>query len=224
MHHLRSNNVETLHRLLENHYIFSMSSSSSRSRIDQVQDYVERFVSDKFPVGICYHNIDHIYDVVEGCRIIGRDCNVNGRDMELLEAAAWLHDLGYYAGYVNHEAVSASLAQEFLLKNGWSEEEVEIIRNCILSTKVPQNPTTQLEEIICDADLFHLGLESFFQKSELLRLELTLHDRNISQENWLKQSLKFLEVHEFHTEYGKVFLNKRKNENYGLLTSKIGKI
>jgi len=195
-----------------------MSSSSSKSRIDQVQDYVERFVSDKFPEGICYHNIDHIYDVVEGCRIIGRDGNVNGRDMELLEAAAWLHDLGYYAGYVNHEAVSASLAQEFLLKNGWSEEEVEIIRNCILSTKVPQNPTTQLEEIICDADLFHLATEKFFEKSDLLWQEFSLYDKNMTKEQWKINSRKFVESQEYFTRYGKKHLEPKLKENIRKLT------
>ncbi len=190
-----------------------MFSPSIKSRVDQVRDYVERFISEKFPSGICYHNIDHIYDVVKGCRIIGADCNVNSLDMEMVEAAAWLHDIGYYAGYENHEEVSASLAREFLLNHGWSLREVEIISNCILSTKVPQNPQTLLEEIICDADLFHLATDKFFEKSDLLWREFTLYDKNLTKEQWKINSRKFVEAHNYFTEYGKKKLGPKLKEN-----------
>jgi len=190
-----------------------MSSSSSKPRIDQVRKYVERFVAEKFPVGICYHNMEHIYDVVQGCKIIGEDCNVIRSEMEKLEAAAWLHDIGYYAGYLNHEAVSATLAQDFLLKNGWNQEEVEIICNCILSTKVPQNPKTLLEEIICDADLFHLATEKFFEKSDLLWQEFSLYDKNLTKEEWRINSRKFVEAQKYFTPYGKKHLEPKLKKN-----------
>ncbi|MDZ7607916.1 MAG: HD domain-containing protein [Cyclobacteriaceae bacterium] len=195
-----------------------MSSSSSKSRVDRVREYVERFVSEKFPSGIYYHNIEHTYDVVKGCRIIGEDCNVSKREMEMLEAAAWLHDIGYYAGFENHEAVGASLAQDFLLKNGWTQEEVEIINNCILSTKVPQKPKTLLEEIICDADLFHLATEKFFEKSDLLWQEFVLYDKNLTKEQWKINSRKFVESQKYFTAYGKKHLEPKLKQNIEKLT------
>jgi HD superfamily phosphodiesterase len=195
-----------------------MSSSSGKSRVERVREYVEQFVFEKFPSGICYHNIDHIYDVVNACRIIGEDCNVTDREMEQLEAAALLHDIGYYAGYENHEEVSAHLAQEFLLKNGWNREEVEIINNCILSTKVPQNPKTLMEEIICDADLFHLATEKFFEKSDLLWKEFSLYDKNLTKEQWKINSRVFVESQKYFTPYGKNHLEPKLKENIKKLT------
>lgn len=190
-----------------------MSSSSGNSRIDQVREYVEKFVAEKFPPGICYHNIDHIYDVVKGCRVIGEDCAIKGPDMEKLEAAAWLHDIGYYAGYENHEAVSAVLARDFLLEHGWNVVEVDIICNCILSTKVPQNPKTLLEEIICDADLFHLATEKFFEKSDLLWQEFSLYDKNLTRDQWQINSRKFVEAQRYFTPYGRKYLDPKLQEN-----------
>lgn len=197
-----------------------MSASLRKSRIDQVRKYVEEFISENFSASIYYHNIEHTNDVVNACKIIGEDCHVSNTDLELLEAAAWFHDTGYYAGFENHESVSATLAEEFLLKHDWSHEEVKIIVNCILSTKVPQKPTTLLEEIICDADLFHLATDKFFEKSELLWKEFSLYDKNLTKEQWRSNSRKFVESQKYFTSYGKKHLEPKLKENINLLAQK----
>ena len=51
-------------------------------------------------------------------------------------------------------------------KNGTKEnyptEKMESVLACIGATIMPQQPTNLLEEIICDADLYHLSLDEYF--------------------------------------------------------------
>ena len=38
---------------------------------------------------------------------------------------------------------------------------IDAIASCIMATKLPRNPKNLLEEIICDADTYHLGTKDF---------------------------------------------------------------
>ena len=99
--------------------------------------------------------------------------------------------------------------------------KIEKVINCILSTKMPQKPSNTLEEIICDADLFHLATEGFFDKSELLLHEITLLNKDMIIENWLVENKEFVESHDYHTPYGKNILLPGKAKNLEIIKTKI---
>ena len=77
------------------------------------------------------------------------------------------------------------LRNEVFNKIGMSQEDQDIIYNLILSTKVPQQPKTHLEEILCDADLDYLGRNDFEDISSNLLKELEINQK-ITNFNWLK--------------------------------------
>jgi len=189
--------------------------------IELTKEYVAGFIADHFSEDICYHNIDHTIEVVEAAEIIGRNCHISDRELEIVIVAAWFHDTGYYLGCNNHEEVSAQIASEFLLKHGKSKKFIEEIKKCIISTKVPQHPSSLLEKIICDADLYHLATEKFFEKSELLWKEFSKKDETVTSESWLNQSRQFIEAHRYHTKFGKEKLSPKLKKNLRLLTTKI---
>jgi hypothetical protein len=86
---------------------------------------------------------------------------------------------------------------------------------------MPQSPKTLLEEIVCDADLFHLGTDKFKEKDKLLLKEINLlHHADLSKQQWRAKSIKFLESHRYHTDYCKVLLNSTKEENLEELKKK----
>ncbi|MEJ0102540.1 MAG: Pycsar system effector family protein [Bacteroidota bacterium] len=79
---------------------------------------------------------------------------------------------------------------------------------------MPQTPTNLLEEIICDADLFHLGTDDFKQKNKLLRKELVnLGGEELSKKQWKKKNTHFLESHQYFTSYGREKLQPIQDEN-----------
>ena len=189
--------------------------------INWTKEYVAGFIAENFTEKICYHNIDHTLEVVESSEIIGKHCNISKEDMEIVIIAAWFHDTGYYLGCDNHEEASANIAKQYLVDENFDPEKIKKVANCILSTKIPQAPQNILERIICDADLFHLGSEKFFDKSELLWRELTLHNQEMTYENWLSLSKEFVEAHKYHTSFGKEILLPIMGKNLAHLKLKI---
>lgn len=187
----------------------------------KTKEYVAGFIADNFTEKICYHNIDHTLEVVSACENIGAHCEISKKDLEIVIIAAWFHDTGYYLGCENHERASGDIATKFLTDERIDSEVINKVVNCILSTKIPQTPKNILEKILCDADLFHLGTEYYFDKSELLWLEFTLHNQKITPEYWLSLSKDFFEKHEFHTTYGKEILLPMQEKNLVKIKSRI---
>jgi hypothetical protein len=85
---------------------------------------------------------------------------------------------------------------------------------CIMATKMPQSPNGLIAEILCDADLLHLGTERFFEENKLLRKELIeTHGVKISKKAWRKQTSKFLQQHKYFTTYAKSYFEPGKLKN-----------
>ena len=98
------------------------------------------------------------------------------------------------------------------------------IKNCILATRIPQRPTNLLEEIVCDADLYHFGTDDFPFQDQLMRREAEALNRvHIDQHEWHKGTIMLLENHHYHTAYCKELLNNKKKQNLEKLLTKEGR-
>ncbi len=78
-----------------------------------------------------------------------------GGDKEIIELAAWLHDIGSIMfGREDHHLTGARVAEEKLKELDYPPEKIELVKNCILhhrgSQKIPGN--TVEEKIVADAD------------------------------------------------------------------------
>ena len=93
------------------------------------------------------HDWGHVQRVYNLCIKIGKE---EGGDLEVLERAALLHDVGISEDRKNHEKVSASIARD-LLKNYEKVEEVAYCIECHRFSKGIK-PETLEAEILQDAD------------------------------------------------------------------------
>jgi predicted metal-dependent HD superfamily phosphohydrolase len=170
----------------------------------QVRQYVVNLFNTKVNPAFIFHNLDHTKDVVKACELLADYYHINDEDRLPLVVAAWFHDTGYSSGTANgHEYLSQKHATEFL-EGKVDQEFITKVNRCIDSTRVPQSPRSQIEMIMCDADLFHLGTESFSDRNKLLRKEINkLSDKKISKKDWHKKNLIFLQQHQYFTSYGK---------------------
>jgi uncharacterized protein len=152
---------------------------------------------------LTYHGRHHVLDVLDVCEQYIKRLKLNERDAELLRTGALLHDIGFLYTYQDHEEKGVEVAREILPKYGYSPTEILIVTSLIRATKVPQDPFTDLEQIICDADLDYLGRADFEPISESLFQELRnvnlVHDRL----TWDRIQIKFLESHTYHTDYAR---------------------
>ncbi len=150
-----------------------------------------------------FHNIAHTQQVVDAAAEIAADYHLKPDDEFVLVIAAWFHDAGFSKGLSeNHEEESICIAQEFLFQHHISEELIVRISSCILATKMPQQPLNLVGEILCDADLYHLGTNFFMERSRLLQKELASCSHNIfKEEKWRQLNIRFLQSHHYFTAY-----------------------
>lgn len=194
------------------------------SQLDRFESRIRQLFESRHKAELCYHDLNHTIQVVDKVREIGDFYQLDGTEREDLFFAAWLHDVGYSEGQdEGHEARGAAVAQELLADElGLGEERVGRVKSIILSTKIPQAPKNLLEAIICDADLFHLSSDRFFEQTLLLKKEKeNLGRKAIGTLDWLNGSYAFMLSHEYHTEYAKKFLQPGKVKNLELIQMKI---
>ena len=97
--------------------------------------------------------------------------------------------------------------------------------DCIKATQIPHSPKNLLEEIICDADLHHLGMKDIEDRGELLRQEYELKGiKKLSDVEWLRNSLEFFNKHQYFTDYAKREFGIQKNLNQLIMERKLKKI
>ena len=160
-----------------------------------ILDKLERELSDK----LTYHGIHHTLDVLFITEELCHLEKVTPYESILLKTAALFHDSGFTINNKNHEELGCEIARKNLPRYGFSQNEIEIICGMIMATKVPQQPKTYLESIICDADLDYLGREDFYDIGATLYEELKAYNVLDTEESWNRLQVKFLETHQFWT-------------------------
>jgi len=149
---------------------------------------------------LTYHSVRHTEDVMASASRLATAEQVNETDRKILEVAALLHDSGFLLSMENHEEHGCILAREILPGYGFEKDEINKICTLIMATKLPQQPESILEKIICDADLDYLGRKDFFVLGEGLFHEFLA--RGIVKDfcNWDKVQINFLSEHKYFTE------------------------
>jgi len=167
---------------------------------------------------LTYHSVNHTLDVVEQSgRIASEEGITNDRDLWLLKIAALYHDSGFLETYKEHEKKSCLIFLKEATDLGLNDEEKKIIQGLIMSTKIPQEPKTHMEKIICDADLDYLGRNDFFEIGDTLRREFIAYKIVANDEEWEKLQLKFLQNHTYHTKASQIQREPGKQQNYSKL-------
>lgn len=182
--------------------------------VSEAASYASQYLKGNMPKKYVYHDLEHTENVVSASRKLGAKYFLSEKDMSLLEVAAWFHDSGYVQGPEGHEARGADNAAEFLAGKEVSAEDIDVVRNCIMATKMPQSPKTLLENIICDADLNHLGRDAYWERCMKVRQELMIAKNMVMQEDaWLEFEIKFLKGHSYHTDIAQASWGKTKKRH-----------
>ena len=193
---------------------------SEKQLLLKIQQYASSCFSGRPDGALLYHNLEHTAYVVKAALKISAHYKISKKGLFVLETAAWFHDIGTTVQMEAHEMTGAGMARTFLEKEQVEEEIIVQICALIMATQIPQHPDNLLEEIICDADLFHLGKKGFFEKSDNLRKEReSIQNRTISKKDWLADTLSFMEAHSYHTTFCRNELAAGKASNISELKS-----
>ena len=182
--------------------------------IEKVSSFACEYIRNNMPDEYVFHKEKHTKIVVETALEIADGSGISDEEREILEIAAWFHDTGYAITYKGHEAESIRIATEFLAKEGYPEDKINAVANCIKATQMPQSPNTLIEKIICDADLSNFGRKNFFERDDLVRAELeAVKQKKYTDTEWWIFAKELLQNHTYHTEYAREKFNKKKEKN-----------
>ena len=198
-----------------------MTENQSKLLLD-AESFVSDLFQNKVNKSIRFHNLVHTQAVVVACEEIAQYYQLHEEDHLALIISAWFHDTGFSSGNAHgHEEVSIKLASDFLQEHNADAALIKKVSSCIEATKMPQSPKNLLEQILCDADLFHLGTDDFAERNRLLREELVeFSKQDISKKQWRKMNVSFLENHKYFTDYCRRKLQPVKEKNLKELIGK----
>lgn len=165
---------------------------------------IQSHIIDKLEKGLSpkltYHNVAHTLDVLQqAIEIAEMEGIKNEEELLLLRVSALYHDVGFLVSYGGHEETSCTIATEELEGFGFTKVQINKVCGMIMATKVPQEPQTILEEIICDADLDYLGRDDFFKIGEGLYKEFLIEKIVSNETEWNNLQVGFLERHRYFT-------------------------
>jgi predicted metal-dependent HD superfamily phosphohydrolase len=195
---------------------------SHEQLLSEARNHITDIFTHQLKPEFVFHNLEHTEDVVEASSYMADYYRLAEEDRFVLMLAAWFHDTGYAAGSVaGHESESIKHAVNFLHSRNVDEGIINRVSSCIEATRMPQSPVSQIEKILCDADLYHLATEDFKARSQLLKQEQeSVLGKKISKKDWRKNNINFLESHKYFTEYGHEYLEEKKLENLNSIRKK----
>ncbi len=167
---------------------------------DRAETYIVQQLRQGLAPALTYHGVHHTLDVVEAAaKLADAEAVVDPESLALLRTAAFYHDAGFLTTYAEHEQAGCTLARQTLPNFGYSPDQVEQVCGMIMATRIPQMPQTQLEEILCDADLDYLGRLDFDPIARTLFTELAALRGLTDERTWNKLQVSFLEAHHYWT-------------------------
>jgi predicted metal-dependent HD superfamily phosphohydrolase len=192
--------------------------------LKDVETYIDGLVKSHQTSKLYYHDLVHTKMVVAAVKQIGDHYQLNEKDFFIVVTAAWFHDIAYYTdAMAHHEEHGAELATNFLVSKNVGADIIKGVSGCILATKMPQQPNGLLEEIICDADMFHLGTDDFKERNKLMRKETrVLLQMNIDKNTWRSGTIRLMQQQHYFTDYCRLLLDDKKQDNLDRLFKKQG--
>jgi predicted metal-dependent HD superfamily phosphohydrolase len=190
--------------------------------VSQAQAAATDIILNKVSKRVVYHNLDHTKGVVKACTEMADHYRLDDEDRAALLIAAWFHDTGFSSGHSEgHENAGILLMEEFLQQRRADEAFTEKTADIIAATKLPVHPEGLLQQIICDADSFHLGTDDFKKTNQLLRKEMNdFWGKNIDKKEWRKINIDFIEHHQYFTDYCRTKLAPLKQQHLQELKKK----
>lgn len=190
--------------------------------IQDAENYISDLYKKKMSKELTFHNLKHIKRTVNAANLLAENSGLSQHEKEILNIAAWFHDVGHIQVYEDHEEKSAQMAKQFLQENNYPSDKIDKILGCIRATRLAAEPTNFLEKIMQDADIIHLGKKNYFKRNKELRKEW--HDvlgEEYSDEKWIENNIKFFQEHEFQTEYARSKFNQQRLINLAALQEKL---
>ena len=172
-----------------------------------VKDYYDGHFSEQY----YFHHYNRTMNIVRNCDALAVNMNLGRQELKLAHLAAWFLELGYSQDHQNYQVKSVELARKYFKTKDLENGIFEKIEECILSTRVPQQPVSVISQIVCDASMYHLAEKDAVQQADALRAEYAEVSQTIfTDEEWLNENIRLISNHFYFTTCARDLFQKRK--------------
>lgn len=174
---------------------------------------------------LTYHSLGHTRDdVLPAAQRLAALAGITGEALLLLETASLYHDLGFVVQREDHESISIAIAEAVLPGLGYTPGQLEVIRDLINATRLPQTPRSFLAEILTDADLDVLGRDDYWSRSDALRAEWAAFGVHSTDTEWYQGQVEFLKGQHYFTPMARALRDAQKQANLAGLAGVLAKL
>jgi len=192
--------------------------------LKKAETFVCQKLGNELSENMVYHTSVHTRFVVNAAEQVGKATGFSDDELNMVKLCAWFHDVGYVNTYVDHEPESAKIAEDFLRSNDIPINDITLVKEAIMATRIPQAPKEKIAKVLCDADMFHLASADYYEHVNKMRDERKrVENIKLSKTRFNEISVKFFAQHQYHTEYGKTVLQKGKDKNLAMIQEQIEK-
>jgi class 3 adenylate cyclase/ligand-binding sensor domain-containing protein len=185
------------------------------------KEYILKRLAKELDKDLSYHDIKHTFNVYKAVIFYIQNEDVSSHQAILLKTAALYHDAGFLFSYENNEKEAIRLVEEVLPQFNYTKEDIETICSLILKTNIALEPETNLQQILCDADLDYLGTDNYFNRAEKLKDEWEKRGKSMSWEEWYQLQLDFLDQHKYYTKTAISHKQPTKEHNINIIKEKM---
>ncbi len=178
---------------------------------DHMRNNIINKLKSNLPEEVIYHDLFHTLNVEKAAIRLGKLEGITEDEMIVLRTAALYHDAGFIFTYHRNELHGVRLMEKQLPQFGYDDLQIQQIRNLILSTAHHAQPTSILEELMCDADHDYLGRADYYVVADKLRREMEQFGQTMTDLEWIDFQLDYLvNDHKFYTLAAKNIREKGK--------------
>jgi predicted metal-dependent HD superfamily phosphohydrolase len=194
---------------------YSMNSNAINTPIlETARAHVYQLLDTKLTEDHRYHDRQHTERVCQALMQLGQASGLSEEELELLELAGLFHDTGFTQTYEGHEAISRQLAAAFLSAQQYPEDKQEKVLQLIDVTFPPKEPSSLLEQLMCDADLSNLASPDYFDYLQGLRHEWEVFlNQTYNEKEWYALNYKFVKQHQYYSDAARIAYTEQWNTN-----------
>ncbi len=169
-------------------------------RLTDLEEYTYDRLENELPGNLYFHNIHYARQVYNHAGLLSKAEDLDLEEILMVRTASLLLPLGYINAYENPEKEAAAIARKVLNGFFYSDKQVNLISNLILSTRWPHAPRNLLEEIMADTSTEYLGRADFIKLYKLLFLEYNEYHEPLEIREWKELQFKILSEYKIFTE------------------------
>lgn len=169
-------------------------------RLTDLEEFIMSKLEAELNKNLFFHNLEYSKHIFEHSGLLAKAAELDLEETLCLRTAILFLNTGFIGGYDNHENRSAEYSRIILPEYNYSEKQISIVSNLILSSKWPPDPKNMLEMVMYDTKMEYIGRADYIRLYKLIFLEQNHFQKSVDVLEFKRKQLEILQTYSFFTE------------------------